>query len=642
MRTSASTPHPPASRGGRAGRRRLDRLHGGRGRHQGRGAAHADRRGPGGVRLPRQQRRNDLADRHRPAGRERAGQGLPLPHARGRDAVLDAGRPARLRCVGRRGRCRLAQPVPAGRRPSKGRPSGSPGPASPCPTAAPAPTSRATGSATCCVSSSGAYYLLGDEKPERLSDFAGMVYERRRRRRRGAPGDLSASFGDPKSPAEWPNDVPQPVATARCARCSTLRSVPTPPRPCHEPHRRGRPLRRDVRPGRHAVDVEPSAGAYVLSGSGEAADGGTRYVIDPKGEKYELVGPRSPSSSATAPSHRRWCRARGWSSSRPGVAAVDQQRMPRLRGRPTRGRPPGRRGRTPGHDPRALSPGTTLAAGCSRPRSCPVGRPGRRRPRRPLPETEVPGSERLADTDAEENAAFDRMHVEQVQELAPGRGVKVAVIDSGVLGREGPERAPVWPRPCGLDRHPLSGHGTIVAGLIAGPEGVAPDAPVFEVKVFDAEGADTAEGERAGDVAGIVAGIDAVVRAQPASGSTSSTSRSRSACPTPPLEAAVARLVELDVVVVAAAGNARRRPPTPASLRAPPATTRTSSRRLPGGARGQRDPALRRRPRHLRRTELWTPTSPPPRSGRSRLNATVRGVWWTRSRRRGRAPRSAG
>ena len=51
--------------------------------------------------------------------------------------------------------------------------------------------------------------------------------------------------------------------------------------------------------------------------------------------------------------------------------------------------------------------------------------------------TEVPGSERLADTHAKDNPAFERMHVEQAQELATGQGVKVAVIDSGIVGVEG-------------------------------------------------------------------------------------------------------------------------------------------------------------------------------------------------------------
>jgi hypothetical protein len=43
------------------------------------------------------------------------------------------------------------------------------------------------------------------------------------------------------------------------------------------------------------VFVEPSRGAYVLSGSGEStADGGTAYVIDSKAQRYALVGPQVP------------------------------------------------------------------------------------------------------------------------------------------------------------------------------------------------------------------------------------------------------------------------------------------------------------------------------------------------------------
>lgn len=49
-----------------------------------------------------------------------------------------------------------------------------------------------------------------------------------------------------------------------------------------------------TRPGRHDVEVEPSGGAYVLSGSDESAVGGTPYVIDSKGQKYALIGPAVP------------------------------------------------------------------------------------------------------------------------------------------------------------------------------------------------------------------------------------------------------------------------------------------------------------------------------------------------------------
>ena len=95
--------------------------------------------------------------------------------------------------------------------------------------------------------------------------------------------------------------------------------------------------------------------------------------------------------------------------------------------------------------------------------------------------SEVPGSERLADTHTRDNLAFERMHVDRAQELATGRGVKVAVIDSGVEPVAGISRVGGVAIPGVAATTPLSGHGTIVAGLIAGPRGVAPDAEVFDV-----------------------------------------------------------------------------------------------------------------------------------------------------------------
>jgi membrane-anchored mycosin MYCP len=167
---------------------------------------------------------------------------------------------------------------------------------------------------------------------------------------------------------------------------------------------------------------------------------------------------------------------------------------------------------------------------------------------------EVPDSERLADTHAKDNLAFERMHVERAQELATGRGVKVAVIDSGVVPVEGLTRVGGVAIP-GVATTFLSGHGTIVAGLIAGPRGVAPDAEVFDVKVYDADDADTSQGERPLTSAGIVAGIEAVIDAQPQQQFDVVNISLAVPQPDPRLEAAVARLVALDVVVVAAAGN---------------------------------------------------------------------------------------
>ena len=199
---------------------------------------------------------------------------------------------------------------------------------------------------------------------------------------------------------------------------------------------------------------------------------------------------------------------------------------------------------------------TTLAAGLLAASVVPLGAPPAAADHSaPCLESEVPDSERLADTHTKDNLAFERMHVEQAQELATGRGVKVAVIDSGMADVQGLDIAGGAAIP-GVGPARLSGHGTIVAGLIAGPRGVAPDAEVFDVKVYDAEDADTAQGERALTSAGIAAGIDAVVRAQPQQRFDIVNISLAVTQPDPVLEKAVARLVDLGVVVVAAAGNA--------------------------------------------------------------------------------------
>ncbi|MBC2932389.1 S8 family serine peptidase [Nocardioides sp. zg-1228] len=210
--------------------------------------------------------------------------------------------------------------------------------------------------------------------------------------------------------------------------------------------------------------------------------------------------------------------------------------------------PPGRR---------RPSPRTVLAAGLLAAAVVPLGAtPAAADHDAPCSVAELPQSERLADTHAKDNAAFDRMHVEQAQELATGRGVKVAVIDSGVMGVEGLDVVGGVAVPGVSPNALLSGHGTIVGGLIAGPQGVAPDAQVYDVKVYDAEDADTTQGERPLTSAGIVAGIEAVISAQPQQRFDIVNISLAVRQSDPALEAAVARLVALDVVVVAAAGNA--------------------------------------------------------------------------------------
>lgn len=180
----------------------------------------------------------------------------------------------------------------------------------------------------------------------------------------------------------------------------------------------------------------------------------------------------------------------------------------------------------------------------------------------PCSVTELPDSERLADTHTRDNPAFDRMHVEQAQDVATGKGVKVAVIDSGVRSVEGLAVSGGAAIPGVSATTLLSGHGTIVAALIAGRHGVAPDAQVFDVKVFDVEGADTTQGERALTSAGIVAGIDAVIAAHRTEQFDVVNISLAVPVSDPALEAAIARLVELPLVVVAAAGNNEEDPGT--------------------------------------------------------------------------------
>ena len=143
------------------------------------------------------------------------------------------------------------------------------------------------------LSGSGDYFLLGDQGPQELSAFAGEVYAVVGGQ---APTEIpespSARFDDPDTPTEWPNGLPAAVTGgALCAvlhpeaDADTTVSLATNPTDAADPA--------EVGSGRHEVAVEPSAGAYVLSGSDEAADGGSPYVIDTLGEKYGL-GPRVP------------------------------------------------------------------------------------------------------------------------------------------------------------------------------------------------------------------------------------------------------------------------------------------------------------------------------------------------------------
>lgn len=169
-------------------------------------------------------------------------------------------------------------------------------------------------------------------------------------------------------------------------------------------------------------------------------------------------------------------------------------------------------------------------------------------------ETNVPGTEPLGAARTKDNPPHDRMGVGRAQELATGLGTTVAVIDSGVAPVEGLRLvggAVVHARGGPLK----SAHGSIVAGLVAGEDGVAPDAGIYDVRVFDAKEIDPSEGEEVSS-AGIVAGIRHVLDVLPAHDVDVVNISLAVGSHDPKLEAAVADLVARGVVVVAAAGNA--------------------------------------------------------------------------------------
>ncbi len=158
----------------------------------------------------------------------------------------------------------------------------------------------------------------------------------------------------------------------------------------------------------------------------------------------------------------------------------------------------------------------------------------------------------VAHTKEKKNPAHERMHVAEAQKVATGRGVTVAVIDSevrpGVAASKGLWRAP------GIGM-PQTGHGTIAAGLIAGPQGVAPGASIYSVAVYDATTDDASEGTPV-SAFGIADGIRHVLsQADRLDIGVVNISLSVSKS-TPQLESAVRDLVARDIVVVASAGNA--------------------------------------------------------------------------------------
>jgi membrane-anchored mycosin MYCP len=169
------------------------------------------------------------------------------------------------------------------------------------------------------------------------------------------------------------------------------------------------------------------------------------------------------------------------------------------------------------------------------------------------------------------SAPLTELRIEEATDLlaerdtAPGEGVGVAVIDSGIA-----DDAARVPTEGGFRAEPFSKtsldsyyHGTAVAGLIAGrtrpngePVGIAPAATLFDVRVYDAP-EDSDDGELGGlTTEGVVAGLEWVaanLNEGPVPIRIATVALALQ--PSKKLEAVINRLAGLGVVVVAASGN---------------------------------------------------------------------------------------
>jgi len=174
-----------------------------------------------------------------------------------------------------------------------------------------------------------------------------------------------------------------------------------------------------------------------------------------------------------------------------------------------------------------------------------------------------PAPAAAADPLAGEQWGLKAIHAAEANAVSDGRGVLVAVLDTGVE-RDHPDLAANvidGPDLVDGDRSPEddNGHGTHVAGIIAatgdngiGGRGAAPGATVLNIRVLD--------GSSAGNTETVGRGVDAAVAAgaQVINLSLGAVTGEGSLSPDDPLAMALGRATAAGVTVVAAAGNEGR------------------------------------------------------------------------------------
>lgn len=136
-------------------------------------------------------------------------------------------------------------------------------------------------------------YLLADDGPQQLTDFAATVYDAVGPGEQVLDGDLRSSPQTPDFPEAWPGALPS--AHLDPDMCAVLHPQEgEAARVTLATGATGDAASEGLGTGRHDVEVQPAGGAYVQSGADDEATAGTPYVIDSAGYKYELVGAEVP------------------------------------------------------------------------------------------------------------------------------------------------------------------------------------------------------------------------------------------------------------------------------------------------------------------------------------------------------------
>ncbi|WP_406078548.1 type VII secretion-associated serine protease mycosin [Micromonospora sp. NBC_00858] len=151
---------------------------------------------------------------------------------------------------------------------------------------------------------------------------------------------------------------------------------------------------------------------------------------------------------------------------------------------------------------------------------------------------------------------LDELKIAQVHKISTGRGVVVAVLDSGVDATHPDLRGQVLPGgrsygASGDGRVDEDGHGTHMAGIIAatnasrdGVDGIAPGAKILPIKLRAGTGGNAADAVALGIRMAVDGGAKVINLSQGAPGAASADE-----------ESAIRYALDRDVVVVAAAGN---------------------------------------------------------------------------------------